>query len=414
MQRLEAILRREIGLDATSIGSSVVERTLRLRMKHQGLKRVDDYLRLLESSRAELESLIETVVVTETWFMRGRETFSALADLAVNEWAVKNPQGTMRVLSLPCSSGEEPYSIAMTLLEAGFAEGRFAIDAVDVSTNALARARFAVYGKNSFRSKQLAFRDRYFVPVEEGHALSPDIQKHVSFRHDNLLRAAFNASGARYDFIFCRNLLIYFDRETQMLALEKLRAMLAPEGVLFVGPAEMPIVSGSGFVSANIPLAFASRKDTPQNKRSTTTRVTDGIVTTRSNRVRAKRNEPSIEQAAAASPEANEPDRAIQPLKIAQQLADAGQLAEAAALCEQHIQAHETCAEGYYLMGLVKDASDDAEAITFYRKAIYLEPNHHEALIHAALWLEKHGDVMRADAFKRRAERIKQQKEHVA
>jgi chemotaxis protein methyltransferase WspC len=407
MQRFESILRREIGLDATSIGSSVVERTLRLRMKHHALKRMDDYVRLLESSREEMESLIEAVVVTETWFMRGRESFAALADLAVHDWAVKNPQGVMRVLSLPCSSGEEPYSIAMTLLEAGFAEGRFAIDAVDISANALARAQYAVYGKNSFRSKQLDFRNRHFVPVEDGHALSPDIQKHVSFRRDNLLRDGFNAAGVKYDFVFCRNLLIYFDRETQMAALEKLRHLLTPAGVLFVGPAEMPILSGNGFVSANIRLAFASRKDTHENKTKTTPTGSRTHVL-KTYRSRKEKSSPPVlvfEPATARG----ETDRAVLPLKIARQLADAGQLAEAAALCEQHIAAHDTCAEGYYLMGLVKDAADDANAIVHYRKAIYLEPNHYEALIHAALWLEKHGDLPRADSFKRRAERVKQQ-----
>ena len=135
---------------------------------------------------------------------------------------------------------------------------RFVVDAVDISANALARAGNAIYGKNSFRGKHLEFRDKYFVQGEDGYALSPDVQRHVTFHWDNLLREGFKPS-VRYDFIFCRNLLIYFDRITQGAVLTKLRTMLAADRVLFVGPAEMPIVTECGFANANISHAFASR-----------------------------------------------------------------------------------------------------------------------------------------------------------
>ncbi len=392
MQGIEVILRNEIGLDAASIGSSVIERALRLRMKLHGLKQAGDYEKLLKDSSEELDALIEAVIVTETWFMRGREAFAAFADLALKEWLPRNAQGVMRVLSLPCSSGEEPFSIAMTLLDAGFPRDRFVIDAVDISANALIRASNAIYGNNSFRGKHLEFRDRYFVRVEDGYALSPDIQRCVTFHRDNLLRENFRL-GVRYDFIFCRNLLIYFDRAMQGVALGRIRSMLATEGVLFVGPAEMPIVSECGYVNANISHAFASRKKK--------------LITEIGSRKPVLRP-PSVKLFSTPSESASrlEMDQAVSLLVIAQQFADAGQLAEAATLCERYIQEQDTCAEGYYLMGLVKDAANDPDAITFYRKAIYLDPNHYEALVHAALWLEKRGDVSRADAFKRRAERV--------
>ena len=411
MQRVEAMLRKEIGLNAESIGSSVIERTLRLRMKLHGLKDAGDYDQLLLDSREELNALIEAVVVTETWFMRGREAFAAFGDLVLNEWLPRNSGGVLRVLSLPCSSGEEPFSMAMTLLDAGLPADRFTVDAVDVSTTALERAGLAIYGKNSFRGKHLEFRDRYFVPVEGGFALSPDVQRHVSFQRDNLLREGFNGGGVPYDFIFCRNLLIYFDGATQVLALEKLRRMLAPDGVLFVGSAEMPMVCENGFCSANIPLSFASR-------------ISTGVAEDAKqwSEVRGRRRESSGQRSEVGSLisdighqasgigleplDTSQTDEAVSLLKLARQFADAGQLAEAEKLCAKHISTHDTCAEGYYLMGLVRDAANDGEAISFYRKAIYLDPNHYEALVHAAYFLEKAGDLARADAFKRRAERV--------
>lgn len=141
MQRIEALLRREIGLDAASIGSALIERTIRLRMRRHELKHIGQYRELLESSPQELRELIEAVVVTETWFFRDREPFNAFAQLALTDWLPRHPAGALRVLSVPCSSGEEPYSLAMKLLEAGVSDTRFAIDAVDISANALARAQ---------------------------------------------------------------------------------------------------------------------------------------------------------------------------------------------------------------------------------------------------------------------------------
>lgn len=391
MRRVEEILRKQIGFDATSIGSSVIERTTRLRMKSHGLKDPEDYDKLLAESPEELSALVEAIVVTETWFMRGREAFAAFAGLALNEWLPRNPSGVMRVLSLPCSSGEEPYSMVMALLDAGMPAGRFAVDAVDISANALARAEIAIYGKNSFRGKHLEFRDKYFVPVEGGFALSPDIQRQVTFRRDNLLRDGFNPS-VQYDVIFCRNLLIYFDRVTQGVALTKIRRMLAKGGVLFVGPAEMPIVTECGFVSANISQAFASRMVEAKIEKP---------------EVRGRKSDLQMPLSGLGLPTVAslEMDHAVSLLTVARQLADAGQLADAEKLCRRHLEADDTCAEGYYLLGLVKDAANDPEAIACYRKAIYLEPNHYEALIHAALWLEKSGDSIRADAFRRRAEK---------
>ena len=409
MHRIEALLRKEIGLDAASIGSSLIERTIRLRMKQHGLKHIEAYRDLLGSSPEELRELIEAVVVTETWFFRDREPFNAFVQIVRTEWLPRHSAGALRVLSVPCSSGEEPYSLAMALLDAGVPDTRFAIDAVDISSNALARAERAVYGKNSFRGRDLAFRDRHFHHTKEGYVLSPSVRGTVRFQRDNILGDGFLAGSAPYDFILCRNLLIYFDRATQVLAVEKLYRLLAKDGVLFVGPAEMSLVSESGFVSANLPLSFACRKSggesipdpKPRRRKPGAARV-PGLAT-----AATKLNGSHLVADLVHRPPApvHVADHAPTTLDAARQLADAGRIAEAAAICEAHLVQEGPSAEAYYLLGLIKDANDDPEAITFYRKALYLEPGHYEALVHIALWLEKSGDVNGARPFKRRAER---------
>ena len=102
-------------------------------------------------------------------------------------------------------------------------------------------------------------------------------------------------------------------------------------------------------------------------------------------------------------------DHQVAPLKLARQFADSGQLDQAATICRNHLARHSDSAEAYYLLGLVLDAANDPEAITYYRKALYLDPNHYETLVHAALWLERTGDLAAARAFKRRVERVQPQ-----
>jgi len=411
MTQIESLLRKEIGLDAASIGSTLIHRAVRLRMKALGLKKPEEYGRLLKHSPAALEELIEAVVVTETWFFRDREPFAAFGRLVLR-WLSTHPVGTLRALSVPCASGEEPYSLAMALLDACVPPHRFVIDGVDISARALARAKHAVYGRNSFRAKDLAFRDRYFRHVKDGYALNSEVREGVRFHRGNVLGDDFLGDGAPYDFIFCRNLLIYFDRATQVRALERLHRLLAPEGVLFVGPAELPLVAGNGFVSANLPLAFACHKPTapamsgPERRARSRIPVLPTPVRTPWSTIGP--GEPRAPQRLRPPTGTHQTPEPISDLDAARQLADAGRLEEAAAICESHLRKQGPSAQVYFLRGLLCDAGGDLKASDYYRKALYLEPNHYETLLHMALLLEKSGDSAGARVFKRRAERAQQ------
>ncbi len=414
MKDIESLLREQIGLDAASIGSSLIERTVRLRMKARGVRDLEEYKEMLESSRAAWDELVEAVVVTETWFFRDREPFRAFVRLVQEEWQ-PSPRAalSLRVLSVPCSSGEEPYSLAMALLDAGLPRERFTIEAVDISLRALERAQRAVYGKNSFRGKELDFRDIHFQRTDEGYLLSPAVRDCVKFEQGNLLGEDFLPGRNVYDFIFCRNLLIYFDQATQTRALEKLHRMLAPDGLLFVGPAELPLVMDRGFATANIPMAFACRKAVP-------------APSPRSARLPRRARAPVLPElpplpASTAAASLSSDNRTPSPhpahqaaielvtdLNAARALADEGKFKEAVAICEAHLSEHGPTAQAYYLLGLIHDANADPLAVEFYRKALYLEPNHYETLLQLALLAQKNGETAKARAFKRRAQRAQE------
>jgi chemotaxis protein methyltransferase WspC len=401
MTRIESLLRKEIGLDAASIGSSLIERAVRLRMKTLGMKSIEDYCDRFEKSLDERGELVESVVVNETWFFRDRDSFSAFVSIVFEEWLPRQPAGPLRILSIPCSSGEEPYSLAIALLDAGLLPERFNVDAVDVSVRSLARAKRAVFGKNSFRGQDLSFRDRYFRSSPEGYLLDPRVCGCVHFMQDNLLSDHFLKGQAPYDFVFCRNLLIYFDRPTQAKALARLKQVLPPGGIFFVGPAELPIFLDQGFVSLELPMAFACRPAAAgatarAKKRNQTSRLPPASIV--SAPVLASGRQ-------IGSPQARVAGGKPASLAEAQRLADAGKLEAAADICEACLREQGPSARAYYLLGLVRDAAGDPQADDFYRKALYLEPGHFESLWHLALLLEKNGDAAGARAYKRRAER---------
>lgn len=398
------LLKASIGFDAASIGESAVERAVLERVSACGVAGPDAYWRLVCASPEELQELIEAVVVPETWFFRDRAAFSTLIRLARDASWAAHPGSVRRILSLPSSTGEEPYSIAMALFDAGIPAGRFSIDAVDISARGLARARTGVYGRNSFRGRDLGFRSRYFDATGIRHQLADSVRRQVQFRQGNLLAPDVAPETTRYDVIFCRNLLIYFDRPTQERAVRALERLLTPDGVVVVAPSETGVLLHHGFVPLPAPLAFAFR--------------TAGAATSepKVGRRKAKRIPiapaaavPPLIPSAAAATKADAPAGTLVNLDEAAELANRGHLEEAIERCEQHLKRSGPSARVFHLMGLVRDASGNAaEAASCYRKALYLDPNHGEALVHLTLLLEKAGKTSEAQLLRKRANRRQQ------
>jgi chemotaxis protein methyltransferase WspC len=405
--RIVALLKEKMGLDAESIGVACVERAVRERLAARGLNDPQAYWEQLVTFEQELQELIEAVVIPETWFFRDPEAFAALVRVVREEWLAKHAEDVLRILSLPCSTGEEPFSMAMALLDGGLPPPRFHIDAIDISRRAIAWAEQGVYGKNSFRAKDLGFRDRYFEPVERGYRLNDGVRRQVHFRHGNLLSAGWLHGAHGYDAIFCRNVLIYFDRVTQCRAIEVLGRLLTRSGLLFVGPSETGLLLDHGFVPAGIPLAFAFRqagssgpKSGPTPKRAAAVLVAKTVATKASKPPYSLKPQPKpappVEPAAA-------PEHWIEQ---ARHLANQGRLDEALKCCEQSLRSQPASAETYHLIGLLHDAAGRMrDAAEHYRKALYLDPRHSEALVHLAVALQKEGDTHGAHRLFERANR---------
>ena len=413
MNRTEQRLSETLGLDEASLGPSSFARAIRLEMKRLGVEKVQQYERVIERSPAEWTRLLEAVLVLETWFFRDQEAFRILARLVLECWLPSHRTGILRLLSLPCSTGEEPFSAAMALLEAGLPPERFEIDAVDISANALAAARRALYGRNSFRNGDLTFRERYFRATKQGYVLDATVRERVRFAQGNLLAAAFAAPRGDYDFIFFRNLLIYLTVPARRKALDKVAQMLAPAGVVFVGPAEQPLVLDHGFESANLPFAFACRKRASRSERTTPRHSAElprssMLIATRT-LAASLTQEGTLRARIDFARTRGIGAREAQPddLECARRLVEAGRLWEATTICEAHLSQTRASAQAYYLMGVAYDAGGQPNAIDYFRKALYLEPNHYESLLQMALLASRSGDAAGARHFRQRAERLK-------
>ena len=266
-RRFAELLHRTMGLDAASLGHNAVERAVDARAaawcadSHADAALVD-YWDAMQTSPGLIQALVETIVVPETWFYRDAEAFKALARLAHERLDQRGTALPLRILSLPCSTGEEPYTIAMALFDAGIDAARMRIDAMDISERSLAVAQRALYGRNSFRGNAFPFRDAHFTRGEDGWQLAPRIVETVRFSRANLMQLDAATLGV-YDFVFCRNVLIYFDRQSQQTALHALNSVLADNGTLFVGPSETGLLMRYGMQSAKIPLAFAFHRAAP-------------------------------------------------------------------------------------------------------------------------------------------------------
>ena len=398
IQPTQELVKATVGIDLGSTGGSSLARGVKERMTQCGLSDPVSYLDRLRSSPTEMDELVELVVVPETWFYRDEKPFSYLQKYVLEEWLPANPAGPLNILSLPCSTGEEPYTIAMALLDIGMDPERLRIEAFDISRHALDKARLAVYQGNSFRSRDLGFRDRHFHWTDAGLALNDNVRRSVAFAQGNLLNPGFARGKGPYDAVFFRNLMIYMATAQQDESMSVIDGLLSPAGILFVGHAESMQPIKRGYAPIPYPYGFAYRK------RHGGGPPPWGIQPKREAAAIARCPAPSPPRMGCEPP--GPPKAKANPLALAFELADQGKTDEARRLCEAVLETTPPQPDAYYLLGLLLEAQGHpAEAESSLHKAVYLNPQHAGALAHLALAAELRGDAQAAELFRLRARR---------
>ena len=450
------LLSERLGLSPDLLGFVVVERALDAVLGGPGLEgRAERIAHLLQGQGEEWETLVDEIIVPETWFFRGREPFQLLASYVTEKWRPAYPTGSFRVLCIPCSSGEEPYSVAMTLLDAGLEPDRIRIDAGDVSERALAQARRAVYGRSSFREKSPHLGEKYFLPCSEGRRVREEVAALVRFEKANLLDLDVYRQRALYHAVFCRNALIYLKELPRRAVIASLRELLHEDGLLFTGHSELMPFLEAGFKQVDYPQSFACRKGGPgvipqpgiatyatpgfsparaAPSLSSGQTSKDGATPPETEGLRSRQE--SIfghcriaTEAATATPQARKPRRsasanpphllrvpqAVAPLpgiEEARQLADRGELAAATAICERLVAEGTQDPDVYSLLGMIAESGEKLEAAEdLFRKALFLDPHHYQSLVHMSLLCEQHGDIDGSRLYRARAGRVFAQQE---
>lgn len=216
----------------------LIENRLSKRIEDRRLKSFEEYLSLLKNSEEELARLFDAITTNETYFFRENQQIDVLVNNLVPMITEAKGSKDIRIWSAACSTGEEPYTIAMVLLER-MPGLKFEILASDISENVLSSARRAIYTSYSVRNVPPTLLNKYFSRNGQAtYELSPSLKKFVNFTNINLIDEKRMRSVKGMDVIFCRNVLIYFDDRAKQKVVSFLYDSLRPGGYLFIGTSE--------------------------------------------------------------------------------------------------------------------------------------------------------------------------------
>jgi chemotaxis protein methyltransferase CheR len=238
-KRLRQFIYDECGINISDGKKTMLEVRLRKRLKKLNLHSFSEYCEYLFSPdgyREELIDMIDQVTTNKTDFFREPSHFEYLATKTIPEF--RRTRKDLVLWSAGCSSGEEPYTIAMFLNES---HSNFKIFATDISTSVLEKARVAIYDPERVQPIPCVFKKKYLLINKDKtnvlYRIVPEIRNRVIFKRLNLMDSDYGL-GERMDIIFCRNVIIYFDGPTREKILQNICACLAPDGYLFMGHSE--------------------------------------------------------------------------------------------------------------------------------------------------------------------------------
>jgi chemotaxis protein methyltransferase CheR len=252
LKLLGDLIQERFGLTFDGVRQEILASRLQPRMRELRIetpRAYYEYLRFHPQRDAEFERLPALVTNNETYFFRETRQFEILIDHVLPERRAAAPSRPLRLLSAGCPSGEEPYSLAIALHDAGLplAGKSWEIDACDLNPERIGRARKAIYDETSLRACDPETRQRYFTAQDGRFRLKDRYRAGLRFFQSNLLAPGFTLEPP-YDVILCRNLLIYFCDSAFERLIGLFARSLAPGGYLFLGHSESPFDRGTAFV----------------------------------------------------------------------------------------------------------------------------------------------------------------------
>ncbi len=272
---LRDLIKEHAGLLYGEDTAYLLQRRLQPRLEALGLRSFSaycDYLldltgRLGSSGkqRHEMDEAFDRIATKETYFFREDYQLSAFREEVLPRIHREAPRGrTLRVWSAGCSTGEEPYTLAIQILETQlFADWEVQVVGSDLSQSALVLARAGIYGASSFRQTDPKMGQRYFREATGRRQVIDEVRRLVEFNQINLNQPDWSQAGGPFDVIFCRNVLIYFDRARRAQVVDRFDRQIFPGGYLFLGHSESLLDTHSSFELHHLKRDLIYRKPNP-------------------------------------------------------------------------------------------------------------------------------------------------------
>ena len=258
------------GLYFESDASYLLEKRLAKRLQLHQLTGFRDYYHFLKYNRnkdQELSDIMDVLTTNETYFFREAFQLKAFTDEIIpslREMKMKSGDRTLRIWSAGCSSGEEPYTIAILLLDmGGFSDWNVEIIGTDISQRVIQQARKGLYGKSSFRVTDDSYIRRYFTEQDGMYRVNDKVRGLVTISHLNLLDANRIALLGRMDVIFCRNVIIYFDQMARRKVIDSFYRTLREGGYLLLGHSESLMNISTAFTLKHLKNDMVYQKPLP-------------------------------------------------------------------------------------------------------------------------------------------------------
>ncbi|MEQ8667548.1 MAG: CheR family methyltransferase [Pirellulales bacterium] len=401
VQQFKWRLAERTGLDLGLLDQPGFDRFIRRRISELNLPDQEAYHELVNQDLQELERLVQEVSVAETWFFRYPASFQFVIDHTAK--LLRSGQERLRMLSIACATGEEPYSMTMAAVAGGWPLERICIDAVDRNETSLATAGEASYRGKSFREEFPSWAHMWFKREGGTCIVDPRIVATVNYACRDILSPSLPITQAAYDVVYCRNLFIYLGSKPRSALVDYLYSILSSTGILFVGHAEYAILPPQYFTSAGVKHAFALR---PMHSKAcvplATTSTEKPIAKTFVHRQQENVTVANPRSASSASVESHKDFGTT--LENARAMANAGQADTAISTLECLIQQGPASSAVFELLGSIQlsmarfDQARDA-----FTKVLYFEPENETALIQMAIICARSGDFEQSARYRRRA-----------
>jgi len=416
LPQIKSWISKKTGLRIVDNNEASFLRLIQARIKHFKLESMADYYQLLHQFSpvqlaSEHEHLSRELTTGETYFFRDQGQFALLRQHILPELIERNrSKRQLRIWSAGCSSGEEPYSLAILLdeLNAGLSDWQIIIHATDINPEALIKARESLYREWSFRQMSEQRRQRYFQQSEGHWILKPAIRQHVNFQQLNLVSDYFpnTIKGlSEIDLILCRNVFIYLESSMVSQITDKMTATLVEGGYLMTGHGELFAHHHIGLRTLVFPESIIYQKSTvthhtpPKPTKPVAVNKATKTITPLSNaKISAKKNIPHKAKTNNSTRQQAIPAYTMQD---AWNFANQGQSEKALSVCKEFNDKSPFQHQPYYLKALLAhELGNDEEAKLLLKKVIYLAPEYIAAYLELADIYSKENQNLLADKMR--------------